>query len=87
MENKPRRVDETARLLLYLIPNTERAFIEDIRTFLGGLYIQPPESLVSRYCWEPLQYIMEKYIVVTENTVLEKWQKEVINLYVDKKMV
>ena len=30
---------------------------------------------------------MEKYIVISENTVLEKWQKEVINLYVDKKMV
>ena len=87
MQNKPRRVDEIARLLLYIIPKTERGFIEDIKTFLFGLYNQPPETLISPYCWEPLQYIMEKYIIINEDTILEEWQKEVVNLYVGSKIV
>ena len=75
-ENEPRSVVSVIKKMMEIIPENETVLINDLETFMNGLWNKAPEILKTSCCWIPLTQIMTKNITQIDKV----WKEEIVKI-------
>ena len=73
---KPRKVNLVIDKLLEVIPSIEQKLINELVIYRDSLWNQSPESLYTKYNWQPLINILNNNITVIDCD----WKKQLIHI-------
>jgi hypothetical protein len=82
-EGANRNVVDIACKILELTPDSEKDFINDMRSVLMGFAYSAPELLYHKDTWSKLEIVINKHIKNTNCS----WKENVIELYTGRKQM